>query len=132
MTQPVDADIKIILDGDAAKLVDKAQQIGQRLADNLKTSQLRNVYGAIRQTQMRWDGNPAHRQQAYNEIILLQPKLAYYTKRAPSMKPLQDALNDAIAVLRQDKQPNEKHFKNFIDFCEAIVAYHRAFRKDRD
>jgi CRISPR-associated protein Csm2 len=127
MTQP--ADIRLILNGDTAKLVDKAKALGQELASDLKTSQLRNVYGSIRQTQMRWDSN---RQGAYNELILLQPKLAYYTKRAQSMKPLKDALDEAITVLREDKQPDEKHFKNFVDFCEAIVAYHRFYRKDRD
>jgi CRISPR-associated protein Csm2 len=125
-----DANIrKIILDSDAGKLVDEAQALGEELAAELKTSQLRNIFGAIRQTQMRWDTN---RQEAYQEIILLQPKLAYYTKRAPSMRPLKGTLDVAITLLRADKQPDEIHFKNFVNFCEAIVAYHRFYRKDRD
>lgn len=118
-----------ILNGDVTLLVDKAQKIGRALAERLKTSQLRNIYGVVRQTQMRWDHNP---QQAYNDLILLQPKLAYFTKRNSDMQPLKDALDEAITIIRKDKKPVEMHFKNFIDFCEAIVAYHRAFRKERD
>ncbi len=122
-------DMKAILNGNAATLVDKAQDLGQALANELKTSQLRNIYGAVRQTQMQWDIDP---QKAYNDVILLQPKLAYYTKRSTSLKPLKDALDLAIGIFREDKAPDQVHFKNFIDFCEAVVAYHRAFRRERD
>jgi len=129
------SDIKQIIDeSDAAKLVEVAKALGEQLAvkEGLRTSQLRNVFGAIRQTQMRWDKEAAHQRQAYREIILLQPKLAYFTKRTSSLGPLKDALDLAIGILKIDKQPNEVHFKNFVDFCEAIVAYHRFYRKTSD
>jgi CRISPR type III-A-associated protein Csm2 len=125
-----EADIrKIIVESDAVRLVDQARALGEALARELKTSQLRNVYGAVRKAAMRWDSS---HQQAYQELILLQPKLAYYTQRAKPMKPLKEALDLAIAVLRKDPQPSEVHFKNFVDFCEAVVAYHRFYRPDRD
>jgi CRISPR type III-A-associated protein Csm2 len=119
-----------ILEGDVVQLVDTAKQVGERLARKLKTSQLRNVYGLVRQAQMEWQKSP---RAAYNSLILLQPKLAYFNNRTKGdMKPLQDTLDRAIEVLREDKEPNAVHFKNFIDFCEAIVAYHRANRFESD
>lgn len=121
---------KIILEDDTSTLVDEAEKLGQQLANDLKTSQLRNVYGAVRQAALRWDTD---RKKAYQEIILLQPKLAYYTQRAGNaMRPLKEALDAAIKLIRQDAEPHEKHFRNFVDFCEAIVAYHRFHRPARD
>jgi CRISPR type III-A-associated protein Csm2 len=128
-------EIERILNGDVRLLVTQAESLGKQLAADLKASQLRNIYGLVRQAQMEWQRN--HRANAYNSLILLQPKLAYFDKRteargARPMRPLKDALDHAIGVLRNDKGPNETHFKNFVDFCEAIVAYHKANRRDRD
>lgn len=121
---------KIILENNPSTLVDEANKLGEQLARDLKTSQLRNVYGAVRQAALRWDTD---RRKAYQEIILLQPKLAYYTQRAgKAMHPLKEAMDEAIKLLRQDKEPHESHFKNFVDFCEAIVAYHRFYRPAKD
>jgi CRISPR type III-A-associated protein Csm2 len=121
---------KIILENDPSTLVDEANKLGEQLAKDLKTSQLRNVYGAVRQAALRWDND---RQKAYQEIILLQPKLAYYTQRAGNaMRPLKEAMDEAIKLLRQDSEPHEKHFRSFVDFCEAIVAYHRFYRPGKD
>lgn len=121
---------RIILEDDTSLLVDEANKLGKQLANDLKTSQLRNVYGAVRQAALRWDTD---RKKAYQEIILLQPKLAYYTQRAGNaMRPLKEALDEAIKLIRQDAEPHERHFKNFVDFCEAIVAYHRFYRPGKD
>lgn len=121
---------KIVLESDTATLVDEAKKLGEQLASDLKTSQLRNIYGAVRQAAMRWDTD---KRKAYQEVILLQPRLAYYTQRAGNaMRPLKDALDESIKLLRQDKEPQEKHFKSFVDFCEAIVAYHRFYRREKD
>lgn len=123
-------DEKRILEGDVVLLVDKAKDVGKVLAKKLKTSQLRNIYGLVRQAQMEWQKDP---QAAYNSLILLQPKLAYFNNRVKGdMKALQSTLDKAIDVLREDKVPSPVHFKNFIDFCEAIVAYHRANRFESD
>lgn len=119
-----------ILNGDVELLVTKAESLAKDLAPKLKTSQVRNVYGIVRHAQMEWEKDP---QLAYNNLILLQPKLAYFSNRTRgAMTPLKDDLDKAIQVLRQDKGPNKVHFKNFVDFCEAIVAYHRANRRETD
>ena len=128
-------EIEKILNGDVQLLVTNAESLGKLLAPDLKASQLRNVYGLVRQAQMEWQRD--RRTIAYNSLILLQPKLAYFDKRTEKrgtrpMGPLKEALDNAISVLRKDTEPNETHFKNFVDFCEAVVAYHKANRRDSD
>jgi CRISPR type III-A-associated protein Csm2 len=128
-------EIEKILNGDVQLLVTNAESLGKLLAPDLKASQLRNVYGLVRQAQMEWQRD--RRTIAYNSLILLQPKLAYFDKRTEKrgtrpMGPLKEALDHAISVLRRDTVPNETHFKNFVDFCEAVVAYHKANRRDSD
>ena len=130
MTDPQEQEMEKILNDDIKLLVEKAKSLGEKLAPKLKASQLRNIYGLVRQAQMEWQRNP---QAAYNALILLQPKLAYFDKRTNGeMMPLKVALDHAIGVLRRDEKPNAMHFKNFVDFCEAVVAYHKANRRDRD
>ena len=76
---------KIFLNNEVALLVKWAEDIGKRLADeNLTTNQLRNVFGTVRQIQMRWaKGNELN---TWNEIVLLRPKMAYFAKRAAEAK----------------------------------------------
>jgi len=124
------AEAEKILNGDIKLLVEKSKSLGEELARNLKTSQLRNIYGFVRHAQMEWEKNP---QVAYDNLILLMPKLAYFSDRTKgAMRPLKDDLDQAILVLLDDKGPNQLHFKNFLDYCEAVVAYHRANRKEQD
>ncbi len=130
MTNPQEQEMEKILNDDVKLLVEKAKSLGEKLAPKLKASQLRNIYGLVRQAQMEWQRSP---RAAYNALILLQPKLAYFNKRTnDEIQPLKIALDQAIGVLRQDAEPNAVHFKNFVDFCEAVVAYHKANRRDRD
>ena len=58
--------------------------------------------------------------------MLLKPKLAYVAARAPrgreaSTEKLRDALTQAI-----DQIDDYNKFKNFVDFFEATLAYHKA------
>ena len=130
MANPQEQEMEKILNNDVELLVEKAKKLGEELAPKLRASQLRNIYGLVRQAQMEWQKNPRN---AYNALILLQPKLAYFDKRTNGdMLPLKIALDHAIGVLRRDAEPNKVHFKNFVDFCEAIVAYHKANRKAND
>jgi len=50
----------IIVEGNSKELVKQAKTIGERLATNgLTTSQIRNVFGAVRQIEMRGYDDPA-------------------------------------------------------------------------
>ena len=97
-------------------LVDAAENLGKALERRgLKTSQIRKVYGAVKKIQM----SEEFRQ---NDLIMLKPKLAYAAARNSAVTDLKDALTQAI-----DQVGNcAKRFKNFVDFFEATLAYHRA------
>ena len=97
-------------------LVTAAEDLGNRLENRqLKTAQIRKVYGAVKKIQM---SDEFHR----NELIMLKPKLAYAAARNDSVRDLKDALTQAIDRVGDDRQ----RFKNFVDFFEATLAYHRA------
>lgn len=96
-------------------LVEAAEKLGEKLARNLKTSQIRKVYGAVKKIQM----SDEFRQ---NELVMLKPKLAYAAARNNAVMDLKDALTQAIDQVGDDP----KRFKNFVDFFEAILAYHKA------
>ena len=97
-------------------LVEAAKKLGEKLARNLKTSQIRKVYGAVKKIQM---SDEFHR----NDLIMLKPKLAYAAARNDEeVTDLKDALTQAIDRVGDDPQ----RFKNFVDFFEATLAYHRA------
>lgn len=100
------------------KLVKKAESLGKELkGGGLTTSQIRNIYGMVKQMEMR-GFDP-------NEFVLLKPKLAYMAARAGTdgAQKLKDALTEAIDEVGSDADK----FARFVDFFEAILAYHKAF-----
>lgn len=97
-------------------LVSAAEDLGNRLGNRgLKTSQIRKVYGAVKKIQMS-------EKFQRNDLIMLKPKLAYAAARDSAVTDLKDALTQAID--RVEDEP--KRFKNFVDFFEATLAYHKA------
>jgi CRISPR-associated protein Csm2 len=124
-----EADLKaIIVDGDAEVLVRQAEALGRQLARPLTTSQIRNVFGTVRRIEMKWPDaagdEPAGA--AYRDLVLLKPKLAYQEKRergkGQGVKMLREVLDPAIDLV----QGKRDRFQNFVDFFEAILAYHKA------
>ena len=96
-------------------LVEAAEELGKRLARDLKTAQIRKIYSAVKKIQMNQTFNR-------NALILLKPRLAYAAARKREVEALRDALTQAI-----DKVDSAEKFKNFVDFFEAILAYHKAY-----
>jgi CRISPR-associated protein Csm2 len=108
-----------IMAGDAHTLVEVAERLGQDFANGLSTSQIRNVFGEVKRLQMkRFD------EQTARELILLKPKLAYQAGRHDRTKvpQLADVLSKAIDRVGSD----QARFEHFVDFFEAILAYHKA------
>lgn len=103
-------------------LVDEAKKLGEQIGHRdhgVTTSQIRKVFSAVKKIQIE-EFQP-------NELIMLKPKLAYVAARAPerrknSTEKLRDALTQAIDKVDDDPQ----RFKNFVDFFEATLAYHKA------
>jgi len=120
----------IIVDGDAQTTVQEAEALGKDLARKLSTNQIRNIFGTVRRIEMNWPEKPkdeAERQsaaQAHRELLLLKPKMAYQAKRerGRGVQELTDILSDAIDLVGEDRA----RFQNFVDFFEAILAYHKA------
>ncbi|GAB4532377.1 MAG: type III-A CRISPR-associated protein Csm2 [Anaerolineae bacterium] len=117
---------KIIQDGDARLLVERAEEVGSALARQLTTSQIRNIFGTVRQIEMRWSpqATEADRNWAARQILLLKPKLAYQARkeRGRGVDQLADILVPAIDMIGDDRE----RFQRFVDFFEAILAYHTA------
>ncbi len=127
-----EATARAILGGDSARLVETAERLGKSLADGrLKTSQIRNVFGAVRRIEMSWPRTGAdelRRDAAIHDLLLLKPKLAYQAARHRS-----ESGGRAVAMLEQNLRPlidgvgkDRERFQRFVDFFEATLAYHRA------
>lgn len=107
---------KVITEGGEI-LVKEAKQRGQQLAkQGLTTSQIRNIYGAVKKMQMKGGKLDTHK------LLMLKPKLAYAAKRhGRGVETLKDVLTDAIGFVENDPA----NFNRFVDFFEAILAYHK-------
>jgi CRISPR-associated protein Csm2 len=127
---------QVIRHSDDKALVEAAEKVGKALASThrLTTSQIRGIFGTVRQIEMDWlhssqgatdDADRADRERhAKRELLLLKPRIAYQAQRerGQGVKELRDVLTPAIDMIEGDKD----RFQNFVDFFEAILAYHRA------
>lgn len=119
----------IIVDGDAEMMVRVAERVGKRLQrEKLTTSQIRNFFGAVREIEMRW---PHSEKEAIRQLLLLTPKLAYYVGKAKgdnkmSLTHLDETLRPCINLVQGDRE----RFSRFVDFFEAILAYHKYYGGD--
>jgi CRISPR-associated protein Csm2 len=134
---------EIIINSNAKKLVDTAQKIASEMirtrsgggsideGSSVSTSQIRNIYGSSKKIEMTLDESNVS--EMYGKLILLKPKMAYahgrFNKRLPrgdykipGFKTLVDCLSYAIDKVEGDY----RRMKNFFNFFEAILAYHKA------
>jgi CRISPR-associated protein Csm2 len=112
----------IIAEDDPKLLVDQAEAIGKALSKSLTKSQIRNIFGTVRQLQMNWT-EEAQTAAAYRQLLMLKPKLNYQAARTKEVEPLAQVLDKAIDHVGDDRV----RFGRFVDFFEAILAYHTAF-----
>lgn len=94
------------------------------LAGKLTTAQIRNVFSTVRQIEMSWGlrATDAEKREAARQLVLLKPKLVYQAERqrGKGVRQLAEVLTPAIDLVGEDRQ----RFKHFVDFFEAILAYH--------
>ncbi len=110
-------DIAQVIEKGGKPLVKAAYGLAPGFKQNgLTTSQIRNVFGVVKK--MEINGFDAH------EFVLLKPKLAYAAARANTdgTHAFAEILTRAIDAVDE----NEKKFARFVDFFEAILAYHKA------
>lgn len=112
----------IICDDSVDILIDRADKLGSGLrALGLGSTQVRNIFSTVRQIEMIWKPDKDTDERALRKLKLLKPKLVYQTKRNQQTKYLADVLSLAIGHVK-----DRTHFTRFMDFFEAIVAYHVA------
>ena len=120
-----DEDIKQIItdENSTKKLVQYAEGIGNLLGkeldkkDQLTTTQIRNVFGSVKKIEMKGFDN--------SKLLMLLPKLAYAAGRPSKTKGMKD-LSEVLSAAIEMVDNNDGNFKRFVDFFEAILAYHRA------
>lgn len=123
----------IITDPSGAEtLVRRADQLGQNLKNaGLTTSQIRALFGEVRQIQAQWSMGGDQQQIAARRLVLLKPKMAYRSRkeRGKAVADLVAVLDPAIDEVIKEKDLNRKgdNFRRFVEFFEAILAYHKAY-----
>lgn len=107
--------------GSAEEINRAGEEWGKYLASqDLKNTQVRGVFGQVRVIELNWPVGQEN-EVARSKLILLKPKLAYQAKRIPELEPLKRILVQGI-----DKVKDRATFQRFVEFFEAVVAYHRA------
>jgi CRISPR-associated protein Csm2 len=120
---------QMIANPDRADLIVKhADALGNELARPLTTAQIRALFGEVRQIQGQMS---IEHKKAWRRLHLLKPKIAYRVRRASGqgVKMLADVLVPALdEVLKaKDETTQKAYFKNFVEFFEAILAYHKYY-----
>lgn len=136
----------IIIDGDAAVTVREADRIGKLLtegkeSERLSTSQIRAIFGEVRKIEKQIN-IPGHKKdepkvqemkrKAFRRLHLLIPKMKYRVakeRNKQGIKKLVEVLVPSVELVvssNADSQERDKRFANFVEFFEAILAYHRA------
>ena len=121
-----------ISNGISESAVQFAEKFGQYLCDlqdgkrlgrmAMTTSQIRNVFGEVKRIQAKGY------QKEKSSFLLLRPKIAYAEARVLA-KTGKSRITDFRSVLDKAHMAvsDEKQFQNFVDFMEAILAYHKAY-----
>lgn len=134
---------KIIEEGDPVATDREARNLADSLrADVTTKTQVRRLFGRMRQIEMNWPRLPFEPleqqseqdrlkyqqtlEDAYRELVLFRPYLAYQTERHKSIKALAETIQRAIPLVKKDREK----MKYLARFFEAIVAYHYAQSED--
>ena len=65
------------MDGDAQRLVRKAEEIGRRLREPLQAAQLRSIYATLRLIEAEWQRAAAGSPDVSQRLTQLRPQIAY-------------------------------------------------------
>lgn len=118
---------RIIQDGDSRQLVETAKSIAKSLVNGkISTSQIRNIYGTSKKIELAL--NEDNVESSYNKLILLKPKMAYAFGRLRSDREKKsfEEFKEQLSLAIDRVDGNFNRMKNFFNFFEAILAYHKA------
>lgn len=88
----------------------------------MTTSQIRNFFGEVRRIQLKgYDENKS-------SFLLLRPKLAYAKARViQKNKTSRITKFFEIFDTAHPKVTTKESFQNYVDFLEAVLAYHKFY-----
>ncbi len=114
-----------ITSGPAPELIDAVQQFGEKIKNTgLTTSQIRQVFSKLKSIEAK------QYDQQRTEFMMLKPFIAYAAgrHRVDGLREFKEKITWGIdcVLSAKNKSEEEKRFKNFCTFFEAILAYHRA------
>lgn len=122
---------EFIINDKPKELIEAADSLGRKLVEQrLTTSQIRNLFGMVRQIKMNWSIDPMA---SYRQAVLLKPKIWYQAKRIENkVKNLPHLLEVEFipaldAVIEAPDEDKKVRFERFTDYFEAIVAYHKRY-----
>lgn len=116
-----------------AEDLSKGRREGRDVIDaEMTTSQVRKFFGEVKRQQMTGFDE--------SKFVMLKPKLAYAVGRAKknlraknyNIARFEEVISKAIDTVlnNKTKEARQVAFKNFVDFFEAIVAYHKKYVKE--
>jgi len=121
-----------IKDGPAPEIINAAKKFGEQIKKKgLTTSQIRQVFSKLKSIEAK---GYMHQR---SEFMMLKPFIAYAAGRQSRVQGLQDlkdrvtwGIDTVLDVKETDENKNlkeeQRRFRNFCKFFEAILAYHRA------
>lgn len=98
------------------RIVADAEQLARVIRGDLKNAQLRNIYGEVKRMEMDFKKSGFSR----DRLVLLKPKLTYAANKKREVRPIKEVLTACI-----DRVQDEEDFRKFVNFFEAVLAYHR-------
>ena len=144
---------RIIQEGDARELVLQAETLGTKFGKKkgrdspVTTNQIRAIFGTVRQIEMNWPIRTSQDKQdeqkekeqrekaerAKRSLMLLKPKVVYRAarERAPEFKQFAQVVTESVDMVLADGGDTRQRFGYFVDFFEAMMAYHKAASEER-
>jgi CRISPR-associated protein Csm2 len=108
--------LRVLKDYTGDRIVADAEKLARIIRGDLKNAQLRNIFGEVKHMEMDFKKNGFSR----DRFVLLKPKLAYAANKKWEVRPIKEVLTVCI-----DRVQDEGDFRTFVNFFEAVLAYHR-------
>ncbi len=117
---------KTSLLSDTKRLVEKANEFGERLAnDGIKAHQLRRIYDTVQSIHSASGEKGQLSADQKARLIFLKPLLAYLASKKDNLKALQTDLSSLIDEIGDDY----KKLDRFYRFLQSILAYHKYYEQ---
>lgn len=117
---------EMIMKDEPEKIPEYAEKIAQFLVsgndkEKLSKNQIRNFYTEVKQIEGSIKANKGDFSKDKRRFMLLKPRLEYHASKDKGVDKLKGFLMPAIECVKED----QSKFYFFVDFFEAILAYHQ-------